>query len=680
MFLFPENDPLWSPFQPNSIEPPGSLATQASDPGNYDPLLEYPVTTMNQQLSYQSADVAAENVTNYTVGMPGNSIKPREQNSRRIETLTHSIGIASKSQRNENQSRRSEISPPSEKEIVEELVEYSSNPRRLRDSRDTRAEYWLSISRRIQKTFRLEDEIGDVSLHILQSFNFDMDLLHPLLYLTLSSIGAMYSGLKECHFGQMMHECIRKKLLAVAFEIEDLDDDFLWLGQARLLTQVAALYFGQNRAFSYAQHLGSVLAAQARRMDLFSAQAQQNSCLQGDDGEPSTNERLAKWMHLEARKRLAFGILRAESYTSVLLNTRPFISSEEINLELPCDEGIWGAMMSSSSAYLEAVKRDRNLGGMHFADIVRVAMDRNEVIPSLEPIGHELLLFGLQNAVWRFCHDPGLFKRLTGNVNMNSRPEYLGFPQPLPLQGTKSSSFTSTSSSSRPKGSLSEFDSYPDHLAAPQRSMDDLRLDCDRVFLALQKWKQSFEAGRTLTKLRDARNSILSSLLLYHTSYLRLHAPIPKLHLISYQLAGKRTPPESVVTEVHEWTQSPGAKAAIQHASTLWSLIRQESQRPLSSRAQFNFLAFSGLHHAAVVMWAYASTHDRMEGSNETMYLVPSDKTDVDVRIRIDNEDVGALLDQFIQLYKSISPARWSSFAKAAINLKDIKFPLPAGT
>jgi hypothetical protein len=119
--------------------------------------------------------------------------------------------------------------------------------------------------------------------------NFDMDLLHPLLYLTLSSIGAMYSGLKECHFGQMMHECVRKKLLAVAFEIEDLDDDFLWLGQARLLTQVAALYFGQKRAFSYAQHLGSVLAAQARRMDLFSAQAQQNSCLQGDDGEPSTN-------------------------------------------------------------------------------------------------------------------------------------------------------------------------------------------------------------------------------------------------------------------------------------------------------------------------------------------------------------------------------------------------------
>jgi hypothetical protein len=69
-----------------------------------------------------------------------------------------------------------------------------------------------------------------------------------------------------------------------------------------------------------------------------------------------------------------------------------------------------------------------------------------------------------------------------------------------------------------------------------------------------------------------------------------------------------------------------------------------------------------------------------MEGSNETMYLGPIDKTDVDVRIRIDNEDVGALLDQFIKLYKSISPARWSSFAKAAINLKDSKFPLPAGT
>ena len=83
MFLFPENDPLWSPFQPNSIEPLGSLATQASDPRSYEPLLEYPVTTMNQQSLYQSADIAAENTTNYPAAIPRNPIKPREQNSRR---------------------------------------------------------------------------------------------------------------------------------------------------------------------------------------------------------------------------------------------------------------------------------------------------------------------------------------------------------------------------------------------------------------------------------------------------------------------------------------------------------------------------------------------------------------------------------------------------------------------
>jgi hypothetical protein len=554
------------------------------------------------------------------------------------------------------------------------------------------------MSIRIQDIFGLDDELrDDSSSHTLQRFiesylyyfgplwpllakqNFDCDSLHPVLYLTLTSIGAMYSGPRHSHYGTMMHEHIRKTLLAIAFELEDVDDGSLWLGQARLLTQVAALYFGQKRAFSYAQHLGGILVAQARRMNIFSAQTHQNSCLEEEAGGASTipaEERLSKWLHLEARKRLAFGILRAESYTSVLLNTRPLVSSEEINLELPCAEDIWGGNFATASRYLEAVRQDRNLGRMRFSDMVRIVMDREEIIPTLEPLGYELLLFGLQHSVWRFCHDPGVFQRLTGSNYMTTRPEYLGISQKLRGQRSYSSHSTINLSATALRRDMLESGKSPDHLAGPHRAMDDLRLDCDRIFLALQKWKQSFEVGRTSLQLREARTSLLSSLLLYHTSYLRLQAPIENLHLISYQLASKRSTPEKVVNDVYQWSQSLSSRAAVQHACSIWTLINQESQRPENSRAQFNFLAFAGLHHAAVVLWAYASTHHKTSTTDESMFFITDANSDAGGGIRICKEESERLLNHFPRLYKSISPARWSSFATAAINLLQAQFPL----
>jgi hypothetical protein len=72
-------------------------------------------------------------------------------------------------------------------------------------------------------------------------------------------------------------------------------------------------------------------------MDLFSAD--RTHILTGHAS--AEDDKLRVWMHIEARKQLAFGILRADVYTSVLMSSRPLISAEEVELDLPAPDDIW---------------------------------------------------------------------------------------------------------------------------------------------------------------------------------------------------------------------------------------------------------------------------------------------------------------------------------------------------
>lgn len=136
-------------------------------------------------------------------------------------------------------------------------------------SRRSRSE-WLSTIREL--SFLLQDETparnGDDILHyfaklymdhfnplwpMVSQWQLDFERFHPILLLTMASIGAMY-GIGDSHvFGSSMHERLRRLLAAALFDLEGPDDDLRWLAQARVLTQVHALYFGQRQAFSYAQ-------------------------------------------------------------------------------------------------------------------------------------------------------------------------------------------------------------------------------------------------------------------------------------------------------------------------------------------------------------------------------------------------------------------------------------------
>lgn len=515
---------------------------------------------------------------------------------------------------------------------------------------------------------------------LLSRQNLDLDSLHPLLYLVLTSIGAMYGTAAQSTYGRMMHAAIRKTLM-LPLEFEDSDDEFLWLAQARLLTQVAALYFGQPKAFSYAQHLGCLLVAQARRLDLFApvrgAKAFEHENHLGELRNPQY--RLDRWLQRESRRRLAFGIFRGDTYTSVLLGIKTLVSPEEIDLELPTCDLVWSGERLSPDTCLLLIEQDRSLGRhLRFSDIYRIAMDQNERLPALEPTSYELLLFALQGPLWRFSRDPKMFERLTGHDRDYTTVEGQGIEKSP--QTVRQSSLSDSEATHREETTVLSF--APDHLNDPPRQMADLKHEADKLMLALHKWKQSLSFVKTLVRSDRERGSLLSSLLLYHLSYMRLHAPIEDLHQMEYKFAEGGNICNSIRDRVRQWADTSSAYVAAQHACHIWELITKEKQMPENVRAKFNLLAFTGLHHAATVLWSYAGAAQDARNQDPRPTGRPVLKlhspNPAQPSIHICRSETHALLSSFAQLYGVISPAHWSSFAKAAEKLSELQFPLPA--
>ncbi|KAG4444240.1 hypothetical protein IFR05_000337 [Cadophora sp. M221] len=494
---------------------------------------------------------------------------------------------------------------------------------------------------------------------LISNRNMENASLHPLLYLTLSSIGAMYGGHAQSLYGSMMHSQIRKSLTA-PLELEDSKDDFLWLAQSRLLTQVAALYFGQAQAFSYAQHLGGLLVAQARRMNLFSVAIVNNN---GSE-QRSAVEILARWLQRESRRRLAFGILRGDVYTSILLNIQPLVSPEEFDLELPGPDLVWGNEQMPANVCLQIIDQDKSLGRrVLFSDLHRIALDEEESLPAMEPIGSELLLFTLQPSVWRFSRDPQMFQRLTGKEMGYFSCEAQGILNPA-------RHFEVVNTHGSP---LAPSPGEVDVLEAPSRQMLDLQRGYRRITLALSKWKQSISLTKMFVQSERDRTSLLGSLILYHLSYLRLHAPIGDLHQISHQLADRSSIEKKLLSSVRQWATTSHAKLAVDHAISIWALIMKETARP-NKGSKYTLVAFTGLHHGAVVLWSYIGAHDFSHEPPESAFSLV-DPSNIRPTILVEPSHVEEIMSSFIRLYGLICSGRWSSFARAAMNLSAHSFP-----
>jgi hypothetical protein len=600
---------------------------------------------------------------------PNDSSSAQDDHPVEFPTRQNTSTLPSESQRRDQDSSSYRSRSEAQKQTAAEMVAYATRPEPEPPS--SRLCYWWSMSIRVAEAFRIEDWRADSSQPtllrlmalyekhfsplwpLLRTTDYDAATLHPLLFLVLVSIGAMYGTPQECCFGAVIHEEIRHILVTALFQMEDDERNMLPLAQARLLTQVAALYFGQRRAFSYAQHLGVVLIAQSRRMDLFS-----NSRMHYPITSTLKKEQFTAWCAIEARKRLAFGILRVDVFTSVLMNTRPLLCSEEIGFDLPSRDDIWtSAGQVSMDELLERIKAHSPQGSrLPFCDLVWIALDRSEALLEIEPARYELLLFGLQEAVWRFSHDPHLFRRLAGSCEL---------PVSIRTMGGLRHASLGTSPAGRQQSSV-----QTDQLGVVHRRMTDLQDQRLQLIEALGKWDRSFTAVRTAAgSLPASRTSILSSLLLFSLSFLRLAAPLADLHGVAQALSSKHTVDKRRLYQLTSWAHGDDALVAVDSACQIWELLAHETERPVRDRAKHNLLAFAGLHHAAVVLWVFAGCH------LEPVLDLKLPGLGEEAPTPICRPESGRIIRRILYLYRQLVPIGWCSFAAAAEHLSRNIFP-----
>lgn len=156
--------------------------------------------------------------------------------------------------------------------VIENLVAYAANTAFAPDDRLIRRRYWESLSLQLADIFNgftgetaadphrtlyqlVETYLANFNTAwpLLNQEQLDAESHHPVLFLVVGSIGAMYGHGLQRQYGTLMHERLRRLLSASLYDLEGPDDGLVWLAQARVLTQVSALYFGQHQGFSYAQ-------------------------------------------------------------------------------------------------------------------------------------------------------------------------------------------------------------------------------------------------------------------------------------------------------------------------------------------------------------------------------------------------------------------------------------------
>ena len=612
---------------------------------------------------------------------------------------SQSSSIVNKSDPKRATSVRMSDPQQAQRAVVDDLVNFSFDFSKATPDPATCASFWRKMSTRVEQAFDLYHVCPTRSghQHLLHYFvdlflehfyplwpmfrkhTFVHDRTAPHLFMTLASIGSMYAGKAAATYGFLTHESIRLKLIIAPFQSQLPEEAYEPLCQSMVLIQVAALYFGHKQAFSVAQQLGSIIVSHARKINLFNNTIAFQNIERQNGRTPKADEIVSNWVRSEARKRLAFGILRAEVFVGILLNTRPLVSFEEVNLELPCSNDIWSLEPIKLEQYvLGRYNRVDERRGYLYSDLVRIALDRGEALPNLNPVEFELILFGLQQLVWRFSHDLGLMPRLTGSYGLEPKIERqndlfgswsfsLQHPD-HPENGHHWSSSSGAGLSDR-----------ADLLDSSIRDMNDLKTDYARASLVLRKWKQSFAASTMSTEILHARSSLLASRLLYHLSFVRLRADIHTFHLLAHKLVKgdqNQTPIQNFVSSGYRWAASRDAKVALEHACAIWSLISSETDRSSQGRAKFNIASHISLYHAAAVVWAFAGTHEII--SEASLDMGETRGKSIREEFRIYRGNNAGLMSNFAALLKKITPA-WitiSSFTNSLSIMASRPFPL----
>jgi len=215
--------------------------------------------------------------------------------------------------------------------------------------------------------------------------------------------------------------------------------------------------------------------------------------------------------------------------------------------------------------------------------------------------------------------------------------------------------------------------STSESLDPANRHMQGIRTDEDRVTGALRHWQKNFSSARKSSTLsKQARDTLASSIMLWHLSQLQLKSPLLQLHAISYRAVEHKSADAADIRQVLDWASSKDATSAVRQAAKTCELLSTELERLSANQANFNFLAFAALHHATVVLWTSSELGVPIEMPD------PCPGQSVVFWELLRTRDTSSLLHECSKLFVRLSVLGGTSFASAAERLSASSFPSTA--
>lgn len=262
--------------------------------------------------------------------------------------------------------------------------------------------------------------------------------------------------------------------------------------------------------------------------------------------------------------RLAFSVLRVDTYLSVLLGHPPSVRYQEMCIPLPKSAHLWTAVSEDERRSLqwnEPAGREKALHCFLMRDALD--LDRRSQLPyHLTEADHHFVLCSFQVGIWEAAC----------KAHTCESDEFVVNPKPR------------------------------DALQLWRTRLDLWRVSTERDCLLRQTYFS------TSASSADILSSL--SLSLWHLSVLALCAPLKLLQgndCCFKCRAGAGTTKQKNKARIHAWSRSPDARTAVWNAAQICRVVVRESSSPTpTTRLLLNPLAIYGVLRSAIVTCSYA--------------------------------------------------------------------------
>ncbi|KAI4163183.1 MAG: hypothetical protein LQ342_003116 [Letrouitia transgressa] len=264
-------------------------------------------------------------------------------------------------------------------------------------------------------------------------------------------------------------------------------------------------------------------------------------------------------INLSLSLRLAYAVLRVDTYFSILADYPPSVRYQEICIPLPKSTHLWSATSEDERRKLqwnEPAGREK----ARFCYLMRDALDftHGRHLPGfLTAEDYHLGLCSYQAGTWEAAH----------------------------------------------KAHSSESDELITN-ALPREHVQIWRSQLDFWYFSLTSNNQPEQEYSGITTVSDADGIFTPlSLILWHLSSLTLYAPV---RFLQSQCSTDRITPKDK-TRLRDWVASPCARTAVRNAAQICRVVEDESSSPaVTTRLLLNPLVVPGILKSAIITTLYA--------------------------------------------------------------------------